>query len=272
VIGVADWRTGPAPSLVLPAPGASRGCSGSWADVSEMGRFASSPNAVAALQSASYLLWVLSGRKYGGMCEASEVYVCSDGGCGSVGCMAQSLELSSNNVVTFNAFARDQNFRHQLLFLRNRPVRRLVALMDRDGFPLDVAEFAVYDRASVGPVDISVGGGSCWDPCGTEVVYVWGVPPPAIGKLAALAFADQFVKAVECPGECTLPERITSVSRQGVSFQVFDPQDFIDNGRTGIYAVDVFLKTVNPDRAQKRARVFSPDVPQGRRRSMGGGW
>ena len=93
-------------------------------------------------------------------------------------------------------------------------------------------------------------------------------------KMAVLEFAGQFVKAVECPGECKLPERITSVSRQGVSFQVFDPQDFMNEGRTGLYTVDIFLKSVNPDRAQKRARVFSPDMPQAHRKTYPrvGGW
>ena len=44
---------------------------------------------------------------------------------------------------------------------------------------------------------------------------------------AAIALADEFVKSIDCPEECTLPERITSVSRQGVNYQVFDAQDFL---------------------------------------------
>jgi hypothetical protein len=35
--------------------------------------------------------------------------------------------------------------------------------------------------------------------------------------------------------------------------------------RTGIYMVDLFLKSTNPDKARAKARVFSPDVPRGRR-------
>ena len=35
--------------------------------------------------------------------------------------------------------------------------------------------------------------------------------------------------------------------------------------RTGLYAVDLFLKSVNPDSARAKARVFTPDVPRGRR-------
>jgi hypothetical protein len=35
--------------------------------------------------------------------------------------------------------------------------------------------------------------------------------------------------------------------------------------RTGVYAVDLFLKSVNPDGARRRSKVFSPDVPRARR-------
>jgi hypothetical protein len=35
--------------------------------------------------------------------------------------------------------------------------------------------------------------------------------------------------------------------------------------RLGIYEIDLFLKTVNPNKAQKRSKVFSPDVSRARR-------
>ena len=35
--------------------------------------------------------------------------------------------------------------------------------------------------------------------------------------------------------------------------------------RTGLYAVDMFLKASNPDKARARARVFSPDTNRARR-------
>jgi hypothetical protein len=62
-----------------------------------------------------------------------------------------------------------------------------------------------------------------------------------------------------------LPQRVTSISRQGVSYTLLDSQDFIEELKTGIYAVDLFLKSVNPDKARARSRVFSPDVPRARR-------
>jgi tetrahydromethanopterin S-methyltransferase subunit B len=50
-----------------------------------------------------------------------------------------------------------------------------------------------------------------------------------------------------------------------VSYTLLDSQDFIDDMRTGIYAVDLFLKSVNPDKARAKARVFTPDIPRARR-------
>jgi len=75
----------------------------------------------------------------------------------------------------------------------------------------------------------------------------------------------EFAKLWAGDDECMLPQRITSISRQGVSYTLLDSQDFIDDLRTGLYAIDLFLKSVNPDKARARTRVFSPDVPRARR-------
>ena len=63
-------------------------------------------------------------------------------------------------------------------------------------------------------------------------------------------------------GDCSLPERVTSVSRQGMSWTLLDPQDFLESGRTGIYEIDLMLASLNPARALARPRVFSPDLPR----------
>jgi len=44
--------------------------------------------------------------------------------------------------------------------------------------------------------------------------------------------------------KCSLPERISNISRQGVSWTVVDGQDFYDKGRTGIDRVDRWLVPV----------------------------
>lgn len=98
-----------------------------------------------------------------------------------------------------------------------------------------------------------------------EVEYTYGdEEPPAVIAHAVDVLAAELVAA--STGEyCRLPERVTSVSRQGVSYTVLDPQDFLTEGRTGIYEIDLALSVYNPGRAKARARVFSPEFPPGRR-------
>jgi hypothetical protein len=83
--------------------------------------------------------------------------------------------------------------------------------------------------------------------------------------MAARVLALEFAKLWAGDEDCALPQRITSVSRQGVSYTILDQQDFLDELKTGLYVVDLFLKSVNPDKARAKARVFSVDVPRGRR-------
>ncbi len=104
-----------------------------------------------------------------------------------------------------------------------------------------------------------------WTPCNVEVTYSYGVDPPTLGKMAARTLAIEFVKLFNNDDDCALPQRITSIARQGVSYTLLDSQDFIQEMRTGLYAVDMFLKSVNPHKAVAKARVFTPDVPRARR-------
>ena len=60
--------------------------------------------------------------------------------------------------------------------------------------------------------------------------------------------------------DCDLPERVTSITREGVTMALIDPQEFIQEGRTGLYTVDLWLNAVNPNRLLKRATVWSPDM------------
>jgi hypothetical protein len=78
-----------------------------------------------------------------------------------------------------------------------------------------------------------------------RVVYTIGSNlPPGTEALAAW-LAVEYGKAVS-GAACALPERITSVSRQGVSWTILDPQDFLDKGYTGMSRVDHWLAAVKP--------------------------
>lgn len=77
------------------------------------------------------------------------------------------------------------------------------------------------------------------------VEYMQGTPPPAgTAKLVGL-LAKEFIAACT-DGKCRLPRNVTNVSRQGVSFDMFNPNDIYDSGKTGLPEVDMWLAAVNP--------------------------
>lgn len=59
----------------------------------------------------------------------------------------------------------------------------------------------------------------------------------------AKKLAEEYLKAREGK-PCQLPERISSVTRQGMSWTILDPQDFLTDGLTGIAQVDHWLSVV----------------------------
>lgn len=93
-----------------------------------------------------------------------------------------------------------------------------------------------------------------------EVVYSFGAEPPPAGRMAATLLACEILQACTPGGKCSLPERTTQIIRQGVTVQMSDPNDFIENGRTGIPQIDLFIKTVNPNGLHEQMMVMSPDV------------
>lgn len=112
----------------------------------------------------------------------------------------------------------------------------------------------------------------CWPDCndltlpniyeGTwSVTVTYGKPVPELVKIAASEFACQLMK--RCVGRpCDLPQRIQSINRQGMSATFLDPMEFLKDGMTGIFLVDLAIKTYNPRKLFKRATVVSPDFTQ----------
>jgi hypothetical protein len=97
-----------------------------------------------------------------------------------------------------------------------------------------------------------------------RLTYQFGSTITASARRAVLWLAHQFwLEAAGCDdcGECQLPGRTTSVQREGVSFTLLDPQDYLREGKTGVPTVDLWISTVNPKRAVRPAAVFTPDSP-----------
>lgn len=104
--------------------------------------------------------------------------------------------------------------------------------------------------------------GRSWNVCDdvTSIAYEYGEAPPEGGVRAVIALAAELVQADQ-PG-CRLPSRVTSISRQGVSYEVFNTGELFPNGRTGLPEIDLWLVSVNPHGRPGRATVWSPDLPR----------
>lgn len=98
-----------------------------------------------------------------------------------------------------------------------------------------------------------------------EIRYRRGLPVPLGGQIAAGILAIEFSKAANRDKTCQLPQRLSSITRQGVTIDVLDTFDDIDTGHTGIWLVDSWVASVTQPR-NTRSRVYSPDLQPARPR------
>jgi len=202
------------------------------------------PYTDSAVQFASFILYKLSGEKYTGVQTVTEVYT-SD----IMAPVSTNPYLISGNV--YNIAKGTEGLRN--LRLQQTPVRSVQSVVHL-GRQLGTSEFSLRNNSYLvrhnslpwilNPV------------MELSVTYTFGTPPPAAGKRAAIRLANELILSDKGSANCSLPERISSVSRQGVSYTIMDPQSFIDNGKVGIYEIDLFLAAANPSKAKKRPKVF----------------
>lgn len=94
-----------------------------------------------------------------------------------------------------------------------------------------------------------------------SITYQRGVIPPAGGARAVTILAVELARWGTTG--CRLPERVQTISREGVSFTMIDPLDFLDAGRTGLVEVDRWLAMVNPGGAREQPAFLSPESLRG---------
>lgn len=101
-----------------------------------------------------------------------------------------------------------------------------------------------------------------------SVTYLYGAPVPAGGQVAAGVLARELALALCRSGSCELPQRVQTITRQGVTMAMLDPFDGLDDGKTGIWVIDSWVASVV--RPRRPSGVWSPDVPRPRhRRTVG---
>ena len=222
-----------------------------------------------ACQMASNILWAMSGRKYQGTTTVTERYFTAIDAFRYQGSSAKQFFPHMIGGSVFNLPAEDWNDSAyqsdgtsslSRIRLRGKPVHEVHLV--RSGYDGSIIPEDAYYLAEHSTLIANKG--TPWTPGNLEITYSYGQQPPTAGRQAARVFAIELIKSWE--GDvCALPDRVTSVSRQGVSYTILDNQDFLENFRTGIYLIDLFLKTSNPAKALAPAKIFSPDIPRARR-------
>ena len=97
-----------------------------------------------------------------------------------------------------------------------------------------------------------------------QVTYLRGLEVPDGGQVAAAVLACEMAKGyLDQP--CELPQRITDVTREGVSMTVLDTFEGLEGGATGLWLVDSWVASIR--HAPRRGRVISPDRRPHRRKT-----
>lgn len=244
-----------------------------------------------AVQAASEILYALSGRQFSGECTSyvrptarrhgwssrswgaagGFGWYTSWGSCGSAwgsgvgaaaawldhscACSPQEVELGAYPVteiveVKINGTvipAEEYRIDDRRLLVRVRPTAAAI--------PTEQAGWPTCQRLDLPDTE----------PGTFSVTFLHGTLPPTSGKRAATALAAELALALAGDPNTRLPERVTSIVRQGESITLIDPQNVLDKGRTGIPEVDLFVKSVNPAGLARRASVWSPDLGRARR-------
>jgi len=145
------------------------------------------------------------------------------------------------------------------------PIHEVTAVT-LDGDTLPESAYAVYDRSTLVRLD-----GGVWPACQDltdptfEITYTRGRPVPIAGQVAAGVLAEQFHLALCGSNKCQLPQRVQTVTRQGVTVAMLDSFEDVDKGHTGIWLIDSWLASVTSP--PRRSSVSSPDYSTRRVRS-----
>lgn len=97
------------------------------------------------------------------------------------------------------------------------------------------------------------------DPDTFQIIYQRGTPVPMGGQVAAGLLAYELHLAAKDDPHCGLPQRVQTVTRQGVTVAVLDQFDDVEQGHTGIWLIDSWVASLM--HSPQRATVRSPDIP-----------
>ena len=211
-----------------------------------------------AIDDASLILYYLTGRQFDGTCQRT-VRPCLTSGCVPCdGCEPHQIDIGLWPVTGLIS-VRENGVTlvgDDLTGVYHVDEYRYLVKDDGDSFPSSSSIHAITG----GPHDTDNG----FDRFVFEVTVEVGLPIPRLLTRAARALACELVTS--CLGlPCKLPERVTSVSRSGISMDVMSATDLLRDGRTGIYEVDLAIQVFNPLKLQSPSFIWSGQRRYGRR-------
>lgn len=234
-------------------------------------------------------VWAATGRRFGACTRT--VRPCGEQGCGDGTSMGWGSGFYWSEGVWFpyildgvwRNWCRCQDCRPSHQIWLTPPVSGIVEVRFSDGTIIDPATYRVDDHQwlvrqgpnlATEPITATDGG---WprhnaynfpvtgalapnDLTAWEVTYLWGVAVPSVLQRAAGELACEWIK--NCLGlACRLPQRVTSIARQGVTISLADVDQLLQNGLTGLTTVDSLIQRFNPSRLPSRMQIASPDLP-----------
>jgi hypothetical protein len=237
-----------------------------------------------AARAATEALWALSGRQFGPCevllrpcrsdCGPTAPWAAAGPWPGSSGYPAPALVAGEWVNLTCGTCAGDCTCQALSEVLLPAPVHEVLQVkvdgallleVPAGGAPPVTGGWRVYDARRL----VRVGG--TWPACqqleagddqpGTwSVLARYGQEVPELGRLAAGELACEVLRGLR--GEdCRLPRNLVSLVRQGVSLSFPDPAEQVKARLVGLPWGDLFIRTFNPGRLARRAKVYDPDAP-----------
>lgn len=276
LVVVATGSSGVLPPLPPPAAGAiGAGPCTAWTTSLAIAQCKGVENSNAyddSIAAASEILYELSAHRFPGICERT-VRPCQTSGtfCGiQILSRGYVIHWGGGSWVGFDCGCQSLSS----VELVGKPVQEILEVKI-DGVVLDPSEYRVDQQQYL----VRLNGGM-WPACqrldledteeGTwSVTYEHGQPIPISGQMAARDLAYEIYRSCstsDLEGDCELPEGVTRVTRQGISYElpalVSWGRDFSGIWRTGMQMVDAFLNAYNPRGLQRRPILYVPGAPK----------
>lgn len=181
-----------------------------------------------AIETATEILWNLTERRYSGLCKTTRSLCMACSGCGGGWAWDGGWWGSSCRCAPSESIYLGPNVRGVL------KVTVLGVDLPRSAYRVDDGRLVRIDNLPW------PGGTDLTDPAAFRATWVAGNPIPRGARRAAAKYAAEI--AAQCLKKaCQLPERVTSVVREGVSYTILDSLKMIDEGRTGLPSVDLWI-------------------------------